>query len=60
MANRCSPSTNDDGALRNKVNEAMSVYDDYVRTNKDGNPKDAPDGMGSENQKPRPEAEAQS
>lgn len=38
-------STTDDNALRNKVNEAMNVYNEYVK-NRDDAPKDGADGNG--------------
>jgi len=37
-----SNSLDDDTALQQKVNEALSVYDDYVK-NKDGSPAEAGD-----------------
>lgn len=46
--------TNDEAALRNKVNEALNVYDEYM-TNKDG-PRNGVEG--SENEKPKGEAES--
>lgn len=30
------PSVDDDALLRAKVDEAMAVYDEYVKTNQDG------------------------
>ncbi len=50
-------STGDDNALRNKVNEAMSVYDEYIRVKEHGDPKDGPDGIGIENEKPKADGE---
>ena len=31
-------SIEDDSALRSKVDEALTVYDEYVKNNKDGEP----------------------
>jgi len=35
LANSCD-SVDDDAALRSKVDEALAVYDDYMKTKKDG------------------------
>lgn len=53
------PSTNDDMALRNKVNEALNVYDEYLRSQKESSVKDGPDASGTENERPRADAEGQ-
>ena len=53
------PSTNDDTALRNKVNEALNVYDEYLRSQKESSVKDGPDASGTENERPRADAEGQ-
>ena len=46
------PSTTDDNALRNKVNEAMNVYNEYVKTREQPEgQQDGADGVG-ENAKP--------
>ena len=50
--------TNDDNALRNKVNEALSVYDEYMRNaDKEGGEKGGADGVPNENHKPNGDAE---
>ena len=44
--------TNDEGALRAKVSEAMNVYDEYMRQSKGDEKTVTADGAGDENQKP--------
>ena len=46
--------TTDDAALRNKVDEAMRVYNDYLKTQ--GGEEAAPAANGSENVAPAAEA----